>query len=107
MDLELLHTPGIGIENLEFDTRRMPDQFTARRNASEHRENEATDAVDIRLLIVGNELHAQVPLELFDRRPCDRDNAELRVQNDVGFLVLIVFVFDVADDLLDQIFDRD
>ena len=44
--------------------------------------------------------------EFLDRRARRGDDAELRVHGDIGFLVVVVLVFDVADDLLDEVFDR-
>ncbi len=48
MDLELLHSARIGIEDLELDARCMPHELElARRDPPDDREHEAAERIDV------------------------------------------------------------
>ena len=106
MNLQLLHAPGIGIENLELDARRMVDQFAPRRHTPKHREDQTADRIDIRLLGIGDELQPRCFSSSSIGVRAAAMMPSFGSDDDIRFLVVIVLVFDVADDLLDKVFDR-
>ena len=68
MDAQLLDAARIGIQHLELDAARVAHQLAARRDAAGKREHEAADGVDVLFLLRRDELDAEMPREILDRR---------------------------------------
>src|SRR5882672_8455094 len=96
---------GVGLDDLEYDARRMGDGLSARRNMAGQGEYEATQRVDVLFAFLLRQHRPDAALELFDRRTGIGDQAAVRPRQHLRTLFHIVLVFDLADDFLDDVLD--
>ena len=68
----------VGIDDLELDAACVLDHFIARGDAPDDGEHEAAERVDLHLLVFGDELDAELVLDLGNGRACLSDEAEFR-----------------------------
>src|SRR5262249_58073351 len=85
----------------------MAHQLAARRDAAGKRKHEASDGVDVLLLLRRRELETEMPLQRLDRRARIGDEAKAWVLADRRLVRDVVLVIDFADHLLDPVLHGD
>ena len=91
----------IGFQNLEFDATRMAQQFAAHRHAPEHREDETAQSVGLLIALFRQKVDIEQLLELFEVGAGACSEGAVAIADD-QFLVRIMLIRNVADDLFDQ-----
>ena len=107
VDAHPFDAPRVGVENLEFEQLRAGDDLAAQRQPSRKRHQIAAERIDILGGVAEVEVVTDDRHHILEFGARIGDVGAVRLAHHVGFGVLIVLVGDFADDLLDDILDRD
>ncbi len=94
----------VSLEDLELDARRVGNQLAADRHAARQRYDQTTERIDVLQFLIG-ERAAELFLQHLDGGSGVGVDCSVGPEHEVGFRVVVVFVLDFADDLLDHVLD--
>src|SRR5438270_7250461 len=107
MQLDPLHAARIGIENLVFDAAPgIGNDLATNRNTARDRSDETADRVDFLRDVIPREFETDGLRSIFKARARVDDEGPVGSGRDLRLVIEVVLIFDVADDHLDDVLDR-
>src|SRR5712672_2232129 len=106
-DAQALHPPRIGVEHLDLEIAGARNHFAAHRQAADMRHQIAAQRFDLLAGFGGDKILADYRAGIVETGAGVGDEGIIGLPHDRGGLVAVMFVVDLADDLLDDVLDRD
>jgi hypothetical protein len=106
-DAHALDAARVGIEHFDLEIARPGDDFAAHRQAADLRHQIAAERIDIFTRFAGVEFLAHHGLNVLKAGTRIGDERAIRLLDHRRRFVAVMFVVDLADHLLDNVFDRD
>ena len=104
-DANLADAARICFQHMEFITRYSLHHFAANRNTAENREDQPADCIDILTMLANDESGTDLFRNLIKIGPGIGNEYTFRLFDDHHFII-VMLVFNVADNHLDDIFQR-
>ncbi len=105
-DTHFLYPARIDFQHVEFVARNCLNDLAANRNAPENREDQTADRIDVLAMLANFERRADLCGQFLQIGACIHDEHAVGFFGDHDFFV-VMFVFDIADDHFDNVFQRD
>ena len=107
MDFHLFHAARIGVEHFDLERARARHQFAAHRHAAGLGDEIAAERIDVLERFADIEARADHRDHFLELGARIGDERAVGLAHDARGRVVVMLVFDVADDLLDDVLDRD